>query len=574
MKKIFTIIICICAITAQAQKAGNEAIRKLQMAEFAIANLYVDSVDENKLVEEAIIKMLAQLDPHSTYNDAEEVKKMNEPLQGNFEGIGVQFQMIEDTLLVVQPVSNGPSEKVGILAGDRIIAVNDSAIAGVKMSTEEIMSRLRGAKGSEVKLTIVRRGVNEPLYFTVKRDKIPILSLDASYMIQPQTGYIRINRFGATTPEEFLKALKQLQKKGMKDLILDLQGNGGGYLNAAIDLANEFLQQKDLIVYTEGRAARRSNFYAKGNGNFKDGRLIVLVDEYSASASEIVTGAIQDWDRGVIVGRRTFGKGLVQRPIDLPDGSMIRLTIARYYTPSGRCIQKPYDKTANLDGKLNGEDTLEKYNQELIDRFNHGELMHADSIHFPDSLKYQTKKLARTVYGGGGIMPDVFVPQDTTGVSSYLIEVSNRGLIIQFSFQYTDRNRAKLSTFENEQDLLKYLRRQGIVEQFIRFADSKGVKRRNLLIHRSYKLLERNLYGNIIYNTLGKEAYIRYINESDATVKKALEILERGEAFPKAPLQAGQEEENTNGKEKRTAQAYGFTEDPSQIYHYASVTIC
>ena len=259
MKKIFAIIVCICAVTAQAQKMGNEALRKLQMAEFAIANLYVDSVDENKLVEEAIIKMLAQLDPHSTYNNAEEVKKMNEPLQGNFEGIGVQFQMIEDTLLVVQPVSNGPSEKVGILAGDRIIAVNDSAIAGVKMSTEDIMSRLRGEKGSEVKLTIVRRGVNDPLFFTVKRDKIPILSLDAAYMIQPRTGYIRINRFGATTAEEFLKALKELQKKGMKDLILDLQGNGGGYLNAAIDLANEFLQQKDLIVYTEGRAARRSN---------------------------------------------------------------------------------------------------------------------------------------------------------------------------------------------------------------------------------------------------------------------------------------------------------------------------
>ena len=397
MKKIFAIIVCICAVTAQAQKMGNEALRKLQMAEFAIANLYVDSVDENRLVEEAIIKMLAQLDPHSTYNNAEEVKKMNEPLQGNFEGIGVQFQMIEDTLLVVQPVSNGPSEKVGILAGDRIIAVNDSAIAGVKMSTEDIMSRLRGEKGSEVKLTIVRRGVNEPLFFTVKRDKIPILSLDAAYMIQPRTGYIRINRFGATTAEEFLKALKELQKKGMKDLILDLQGNGGGYLNAAIDLANEFLQQKDLIVYTEGRAARRSNFHAKGNGKFKDGRLVVLVDEYSASASEIVTGAIQDWDRGVVVGRRTFGKGLVQRPIDLPDGSMIRLTIARYYTPSGRCIQKPYDKTANLDGTLSGENNLEKYNQELIDRFNHGELMHADSIHFPDSLKYQTKKLARTI---------------------------------------------------------------------------------------------------------------------------------------------------------------------------------
>ena len=391
MKKLLIFIICICGGMAsmQAQNTGNAAaIRKLQMAEFAIANLYVDSVDENKLVEEAIIRMLAQLDPHSTYNNAEEVKKMNEPLQGNFEGIGVQFQMIEDTLLIIQPVSNGPSEKVGILAGDRIVAVNDSAIAGVKMSTEDIMTRLRGPKDSEVKLTIVRRGVDDPLYFTVKRDKIPILSLDASYMIQPKIGYIRINRFGATTAEEFTAALKELQKQGMKDLILDLQGNGGGYLNAAIDLANEFLQQKELIVYTEGRAAQRSNFYAKGTGNFKNGRLVVLVDEYSASASEIVTGAIQDWDRGVVVGRRTFGKGLVQRPIDLPDGSMIRLTIARYYTPSGRCIQKPYDHTANLDSpRLQGKDTQEKYNMDLIERFNRGEMMHADSIHFPDSAE-------------------------------------------------------------------------------------------------------------------------------------------------------------------------------------------
>lgn len=288
------------------------------MAEFAITNLYVDSVDEDKLVEEAIVGMLEQLDPHSTYSNAEEVKKMNEPLQGNFEGIGVQFQMIEDTLLVIQPVSGGPSEKAGILAGDRITAVNDTAIAGVKMSTEDIMSRLRGPKDSKVNLTIVRRGVTDPLHFTVKRDKIPILSLDASYMIQPHTGYIRINRFGATTAEEFLNALKGLQKKGMKDLILDLQGNGGGYLNAAIDLANEFLDQKDLIVYTEGRASRRSNFYAKGNGNFRDGRLVVLVDEYSASASEIVTGAIQDWDRGVVVGRRTLARDWCNAPSTCP----------------------------------------------------------------------------------------------------------------------------------------------------------------------------------------------------------------------------------------------------------------
>lgn len=288
----------------------------------------------------------------------------------------------------------------------------------------------------------MRRGVNETLYFTVKRDKIPILSLDAAYMIQPKTGYIRINRFAATTAEEFTQALKELQKKGMKDLILDLQGNGGGYLNAAIDLANEFLQQKDLIVYTEGRTSRRSNFYSKGNGNFKNGRLIVLVDEYSASASEIVTGAIQDWDRGVVVGRRTFGKGLVQRPIDLPDGSMIRLTIARYYTPSGRCIQKPYDKTAKLDGgRSGGEENLEKYNQELIDRFNHGELMHADSIHFPDSLKYQTKKLARTVYGGGGIMPDFFVPIDTTQYTDYHRNLVAKGVVIKTTMKFIENHR-------------------------------------------------------------------------------------------------------------------------------------
>ena len=518
MKKIFTIILCICAVTVQAQKMGNEALRKLQMAEFAIANLYVDSVDENKLVEEAIIKMLAQLDPHSTYNDAEEVKKMNEPLQGNFEGIGVQFQMIEDTLLVVQPVSNGPSEKVGILAGDRIIAVNDSAIAGVKMNTEDIMSRLRGAKGSEVKLTIVRRGVNEPLFFTVKRDKIPILSLDAAYMIQPRTGYIRINRFGATTAEEFLKALKELQKKGMQDLILDLQGNGGGYLNAAIDLANEFLQQKDLIVYTEGRAARRSNFYAKGNGKFKDGRLIVLVDEYSASASEIVTGAIQDWDRGVIVGRRTFGKGLVQRPIDLPDGSMIRLTIARYYTPAGRCIQKPYDSSTD-------------YNKDLIDRFNHGELMNADSIHFPDSLKVQTKKLKRTVYGGGGIMPDYFVPIDTTLYTDYHRKLVGKGVIIKFTMKFIEDHRKELADkykkfdsfnekFVIDDDMLATLREMG---------EKEGVKFNEEQYQKALPLIKTQLKALIARDLWDMNEYFRVMNTTNESVQKALEILRSGE---------------------------------------------
>ena len=520
MKKLLIFIICICGAMAsmQAQNMGNLAARKLQMAEFAIANLYVDSVDENKLVEEAIIRMLAQLDPHSTYSDAEEVKKMNEPLQGNFEGIGVQFQMIEDTLLVVQPVSNGPSEKVGILAGDRIIAVNDSAIAGVKMSTEDIMKRLRGPKGSKVNLTIVRRGVQDPLVFTVKRDKIPILSLDASYLIQPKIGYIRVNRFGATTAEEFKKAMKGLQQQGMKDLILDLQGNGGGYLNAAIDLANEFLGQKELIVYTEGRTAQRSEFFAKGNGEFRDGRLIVLVDEYTASASEIVSGAVQDWDRGIIVGRRSFGKGLVQRPIDLPDGSMIRLTIARYYTPAGRCIQKPYDSSTD-------------YNKDLIDRFNHGELMNADSIHFPDSLKVQTKKLKRTVYGGGGIMPDYFVPIDTTLYTDYHRKLVGKGVIIKFTMKFIEDHRKELADkykkfdsfnekFVIDDDMLATLREMG---------EKEGVKFNEEQYQKALPLIKTQLKALIARDLWDMNEYFRVMNTTNESVQKALEILRSGE---------------------------------------------
>ena len=528
MKKFLSIItVCICTVMVQAQKPNNEAIRKLQMAEFAIANLYVDKVDEDKLVEEAIIKMLAQLDPHSTYNNAEEVKKMNEPLQGNFEGIGVQFQMIEDTLLVIQPVSNGPSEKVGILAGDRIVAVNDTAIAGVKMSTEDIMSRLRGPKDSEVKLTIVRRGVDDSLYFTVKRDKIPILSLDAAYMIQPKTGYIRINRFGATTAEEFTTALKGLQKKGMKDLILDLQGNGGGYLNAAIDLANEFLQQKELIVYTEGRAARRSDFFAKGTGNFKNGRLIVLVDEYSASASEILTGAIQDWDRGVVVGRRTFGKGLVQRPIDLPDGSMIRLTIARYYTPSGRCIQKPYDNTANLDGRVKGDDNQEKYNLELVERFNHGEMIHADSIHFADSLKVQTKRLRRIVYGGGGIMPDYFVPIDTTQYTDYHRNLVAKGVVIKSTTGYIEKHRKELKDkykkFETFND--KFEIDDNFLADIRAMADKEKIEFNESQYNQSLPLIKAQLKALIARDLYDMAEYFQIINDDNESFKEALRII-------------------------------------------------
>ena len=508
-----SILIC---NTLSAQ--SNQAARKLQLAEFAISRLYVDEVNEEELVEKAITSMLEELDPHSTYTNAEEARKMNEPLEGEFEGIGIQFQMMEDTLLVVQPVSGGPSEKVGILAGDRITAVEDTLIAGVKMSTEEIMSRLRGPKGSVVKLTIIRRDIDEPLTFEVKRDKIPIYSLDASYMIAPTIGYIRLNKFGANTIEEFQAALSKLQGQGMKDLILDLQGNGGGYLNAAIDLANEFLPQKSLIVYTEGKASKRSEFVAKGNGNFLKGKLVVLVDEYSASASEIVSGAIQDWDRGTIVGRRTFGKGLVQRPIDLPDGSMIRLTIARYYTPSGRCIQQPYEK---------GEE--EDYDNELVKRLEHGELMHADSIHLPDSLMFKTKRLGRTVYGGGGIMPDYFVPIDTTLYSDYHRDLVAKGVVIKTTLNYIEKNRKALTKsyrkfddfnrkFEVSNELLDELRKEG---------EKSGVAFNETEYNTSLPRIKTQLKALIARDIWEMSEYYQVMNQTDNVVQQALKIIEK-----------------------------------------------
>ncbi|MCD8292542.1 MAG: S41 family peptidase [Prevotellaceae bacterium] len=513
-------LLVLASLASARAQTGDEAMRKLQMAQFAITNLYVDTVDEHKLVEEAITGMLSGLDPHSTYNNAEEVKQMNEPLQGNFEGIGVQFQMVEDTLLVIQPVGSGPSEKAGILAGDRIVAVNDTAIAGVKMSTDEVMSRLRGPKGTTVKLTVVRRGFAGPLHFTVKRDTIPILSLDAAYMIQPGTGYIRVNRFGASTAEEFAEALKTLLGKGMRELILDLQGNGGGYLNAAIDLANEFLGQKELIVYTEGRASRRSEFLAKGNGRFQLGRLVVLVDEYSASASEIVTGAVQDWDRGVVVGRRSFGKGLVQRPVDLPDGSMIRLTVARYYTPAGRCIQKPYNDTE-------GNADIAAYRRDLLERYNHGELMYADSIHLPDSLKYQTKRLGRTVYGGGGIMPDFFVPIDTARYTDYHRNLVAKGVIVGTTTKYIEENRKTLQEkykqfdlfnkeFEVTEDLLTTLREA---------ADKADIPFDEAQYEASLPLLSLQLKALIARDLWDTGEYYQVINKANDSVNQALKVL-------------------------------------------------
>ena len=500
---------------------GNDSpIRKLQVAEMAITNLYVDSVDENKLVEDAIRGMIEKLDPHSAYSTAKETKAMNEPLQGSFEGIGVQFNMVEDTLLVIQPTLNGPSEKVGILAGDRIISVNDTAIAGVKMSKEDIMKRLRGKKGSKVRLGVVRRGIGDVLSFTVTRDKIPVHTLDAAYMIKPGVGYIRIGSFGATTYEEFMEALQKLRNQGaLESLVLDLQDNGGGYLQAAAQIANEFLQKDDIIVYTEGRSVPRQDFRATGDGHLRSGcRIVVLVNEYSASAAEIVTGALQDQDRGQVVGRRTFGKGLVQRPIEFPDGSMIRLTVAHYFTPSGRCIQKPYVKGEKRD-----------YEEDIEKRFKHGELYSQDSIHFSDSLRYETLRLHRTVYGGGGIMPDFFVPLDTTQYTLFHRQLAAKGVIINTSLKYIDKNRRQLSkqyaSFEDFRAGFNVP--QEMVDEVVAEAEKQKVKPKNdEELQQTLPMLRTQLKALIARDLWDMNEYFAIINEQNHIVQRALQILQ------------------------------------------------
>lgn len=492
-------------------------LRKLQIAEVAINNLYVDSVDEKKLVEDAIRGMLEKLDPHSTYSTPKEVKALNEPLAGAFDGIGVQFNMIEDTLLVIQPVTGGPSEKVGILAGDRIVMVNDTAIAGVKMSKEEIMQRLRGPKGTKVELGIVRRGIADLLSFTVVRDKIPVKSIDAVYMIRPGIGYIKIGNFGATTHDEFLEGLRELRAQGMEKLILDLQGNGGGYMQAAVSISNEFLSQGDLIVYTEGRRQQRHDFTAVGNGTFQEGDVVVLIDEYTASAAEIVTGAIQDQDRGQVVGRRSFGKGLVQRPIDLPDGSMIRLTISHYFTPSGRCIQKPYVKGDKED-----------YAKDILNRLDRGELTNADSIHFADSLKCFTLKQHRAVYGGGGIMPDFFVPLDTTLYTKYHRELSAKSYIINANLRYIDANRKQLTKQYNDFETFnkEFEVPQEVIDKLMADAEAGGVKPKDGdELQRTLPYLRMQLKALVARDLWDMSEYYCIMNERSEIVRRALDLL-------------------------------------------------
>jgi carboxyl-terminal processing protease len=512
---VFITLAACLAISMLAQPSAKN-MKKLMNAEFAVSEFYVDSVKEDKLVEDAIRGMLEKLDPHSTYTTAEETKELTEPLHGAFSGIGVQFNMNRDTLYVISTVSGGPSERVGIIAGDRIIAVNDTSVAGVKMKTNEIRRRLMGPKGTLVRVMVKRQGKAEPLKFGITRDNIPIFSIDAAYMVDSKTGYVRISRFAESTPDEFNKALKKLQKQGMKQIIIDLTDNGGGFLQAVADLANHFLKAGQTIVFTQGVKSPRYDAKANGRGEFKEGKVVVLVNQNSASASEIFAGAIQDWDRGVIVGRRTFGKGLVQRPFAFEDGSMMRLTTARYYTPSGRCIQKPYKSGTRID-----------YEMDVYNRLKEGELSHSDSIHVTDSLKYSTLKTHRSIYGGGGIIPDVFVPIDTTEYSKYYGELNMKGVIIQYTIGYIDKNRNDIKKqYPSVEDFEKrFAVTPDMMKQLIAAGERDSVK----FVEKDYntscrmlKLLIKSLIARDVYD---QEAFTRIYNETNPMLEQALKVI-------------------------------------------------
>ena len=499
-------------------------IRKLQMAQLAVTQLYVDSVNQKKLVEDAIKGMLDKLDPHSSYSNPEETKKMNEPLEGNFEGIGVQFNILTDTLVVVQTIKKGPSEKVGILNGDRIISVDGRAIAGVKMPQDSIVKLLRGPKGTRVRLGVVRRGAAGVLYFVVTRDKIPMNTVEATYMIAPGVGYIRFDRFGATTGDEVEKALQTLKKQGMKDLILDLQSNGGGYLGAAVDVASQFLRPGSLVVYTQGRNQPKQVLKAEGGGLFRQGRIVVLVDEFSASAAEIVTGALQDYDRALVVGRRTFGKGLVQRPIDLPDGSMIRLTTSHYYTPSGRCIQKPYEK-----GKK------EEYAQDLEQRYTHGELLYKDSIRLDSSQVYHTLIDKRIVYGGGGVMPDVFVPIDTAQITKFHIALRRNNLINEATLRYIDNHRKALrqqyKTFDQFER--EFTVPQSLIDEIVAAGKAKKITPKDdKELAETIEDLRFSLKSIFINGLFESSDFYHFVNQKNNIVQEALKQLKTNPNIP------------------------------------------
>jgi carboxyl-terminal processing protease len=479
-----------------------------------IYDSYVDTIDREHLTEEVIQTLLRDLDPHSAYIPASEFREMNDPLMGSFEGIGIEFNMITDTVVVISPISGGPSERAGIMAGDRIIAVEGDPIAGVRKSTNEVVSLLKGKKDTEVNITVLRRGVPEPLLFVIVRDKIPSYSLDIAYMPAEDIGYIRLNKFAATTHQEFVTALEQLKSQGMEKLILDLRGNTGGFLDAAINIADEFLVSQQLIVYTDGRKRPRNFAFARRQGGFETQPLVILIDEWSASASEIVAGAVQDNDRGLIIGRRSFGKGLVQEQVQLGDGSALRLTVARYYTPSGRSIQKPYD-----NGR---EDYYADYIQRLMD----GELETADSIRFDDSLRFETLN-GRTVYGGGGIMPDIFIPLETGEQTVFFNQVANRGIIYRFAFDYSDRNRPALSAYSNAAVFVSQFRvGAALYEEFLSFARSEGIRRGGGDQSASDAFVKNYLKAYIGRNLFGNDAFFPASHALDPGFKKAMEVLQ------------------------------------------------
>lgn len=508
-------------------------MQKVQTTMYAISKYYMDTVNSDQLVDNAIIGMLENLDPHSKYIPKREVQKMNEPLDGKFEGIGVMFQMMKDTLLVVQTISGGPSEKVGIRAGDRIIFVNDSTIAGVKMQNTDIMKKLRGPKGTPVNVKILRRGVKELIEFKIIRDIIPIYSLDAAYMVDKTIGYIKVNKFSETTLEEFNQAMAKLKSKGMKSLIIDLQDNGGGYLNTAVQLASLVLPSDKLVVYSEGVNQPREVFSTKGKPSFEKGDLVVLVDESSASASEILSGSIQDWDRGLIVGRRTFGKGLVQKPVPLPDGSIIRLTTAQYFIPSGRCVQRPY------------KDNLKDYDKDLIERYNRGELMHEDSISFPDSLKYYTINSRRPVYGGGGIMPDIFVPLDTTKYTKYHRNLAAKSVLNNFVLTYMENNREKLESSyavkgnekEVELGFQNYLKNFNISDKDLTTIKEAGDKEKvefdEEQFEKSKSLIKKQVKAMIARDLWNTSEYYQIMNDENPIFLKGVEALRDKELYKK-----------------------------------------
>ena len=523
---VFFVLISITGSGQNNNKQDQSGVKKyvslMQMIKYA----YVDTVNESKLVEKAIVETLKELDPHSLYISKKDLQRANEELVGNFEGIGVQFEIFRDTINIVHPIPGGPSEKLGILSGDKIVKIESEDVTGKKITNQFVFDRLRGKKGTKVNITIYRPGRKGLLDFTIVRDKIPINSIDASYIIEPGIGYINLTRFSSTSMKEFSDAMAKLEEQGMKSLILDLRNNGGGYMNTAIDLADQFLDARKLIVYTQGRMSPREDYYSSGNGLYQKDRIVIMINENSASASEIVSGAIQDLDRGIIVGRRSFGKGLVQRAFSLPDSSEVRLTTARYYTPSGRCIQKSYSEG------------VDKYYQDFATRFKHGEMEYSDSIKFPDSLKFHTVN-GRTVYGGGGIMPDVFIPLDTTAFTEYYLDIRRKNVLNLFVGDYFDKNRKNLLKDYPDFDQFdkKFIVDDAFMKDFLALAEKQGVKMNEKQYGLSESLIKSQVKAAIAEKLWDVDAYFKVMNQEDNEVQKAIKVIKDDTLFDKLGIQ-------------------------------------